>query len=860
MKQYTVTGMSCAACSARVEKAVSKVDGVTSCSVSLLTNSMGVEGSATDAQIVEAVEQAGYGASPKVTATESENDKANNSLEQLKAAQDALVDRETPKLRNRLISSLIFLVVLMYFSMGHMMWGWPLPEFFNGNHVAMGLLQLLLTVAVMVINQKFFISGFKGLIHGAPNMDTLVALGSAASFGYSVYALFAMTAAQVKGDMDAVMSYMHEFYFESAAMILALITVGKMLEAHSKGKTTDALKSLMQLAPKTATVVRDGVEQEISVDAVKKGDIFVVRPGENIPVDGEIIDGTTAVNESALTGESIPVDKQPKDAVSAATVNQSGFIRCRATRVGEDTTLSQIIQMVSDAAATKAPIAKIADRVSGVFVPAVITIAIITIIAWLIAGETVGFALARGISVLVISCPCALGLATPVAIMVGNGKGAKSGILFKTAASLEATGRTQIVALDKTGTITSGEPKVTDIVPDETFFEETGNNAGALLAIAASVEAKSEHPLAKAIMERAKTDEIAVAEVTDFSAVVGNGLTAILAGKMIKAGNLAFVSKFVKVSDDMRAKAVEFSKEGKTPLFFAADDRLCGIIAVADTIKEDSPEAVRQLKNMGIRVVMLTGDNEQTANAIGKQAGVDEVIAGVLPDGKEAVIRKLKKQGRVAMVGDGINDAPALTRADMGIAIGAGSDVAIDAADVVLMKSRLIDVPAAVRLSRATLTNIHENLFWAFFYNVIGIPLAAGLWYPLLGWKLNPMFGAAAMSLSSFCVVTNALRLNLCRVYDPKHDRKATPDRKNKTDKPNESEEKSMTKTMNIEGMMCGHCEARVKKALEALDAVSEAAVSHESGTAVVTLSSDISDEKLKETVEAEDYKVTSIQ
>ena len=860
MKQYTVTGMSCAACSARVEKAVSKVDGVTSCSVSLLTNSMGVEGSATDAQIVEAVEQAGYGASPKGTATESENDKANNSLEQLKAAQDALVDRETPKLRNRLIASLIFLVVLMYFSMGHMMWGWPLPEFFNGNHVAMGILQLLLTVAVMVINQKFFISGFKGLIHGAPNMDTLVALGSAASFGYSVYALFAMTAAQVNGDMDAVMSYMHEFYFESAAMILALITVGKMLEAHSKGKTTDALKSLMQLAPKTATVVRNGVEQEISVDAVKKGDIFVVRPGENIPVDGEIIDGTTAVNESALTGESIPVDKQPKDAVSAATVNQSGFIKCRATRVGEDTTLSQIIQMVSDAAATKAPIAKIADRVSGVFVPAVITIAIITIIAWLIAGETVGFALARGISVLVISCPCALGLATPVAIMVGNGKGAKSGILFKTAASLEATGRTQIVALDKTGTITSGEPKVTDIVPDETFFEETGNHAGALLAIAASVEAKSEHPLAKAIMERAKTDEIAVAEVTDFSAVVGNGLTATLAGKMIKAGNLSFVSKFVKVSDDMRAKAVEFSKEGKTPLFFAADDRLCGIIAVADTIKEDSPEAVRQLKNMGIRVVMLTGDNEQTANAIGKQAGVDEVIAGVLPDGKEAVIRKLKKQGRVAMVGDGINDAPALTRADMGIAIGAGSDVAIDAADVVLMKSRLIDVPAAVRLSRATLTNIHENLFWAFFYNVIGIPLAAGLWYPLLGWKLNPMFGAAAMSLSSFCVVTNALRLNLCRVYDPKHDRKATPDRKNKTNKPNESEEKSMTKTMNIEGMMCGHCEARVKKALEALDAVSEAAVSHESGTAVVTLSSDISDEKLKETVEAEDYKVTSIQ
>ena len=851
MEQYNVTGMSCAACSSRVEKAVSKVPGVTSCSVSLLTNSMGVEGTASSHDIITAVEQAGYGASLKG---------ANKEQVSMSEAEEALEDHETPVLKRRLIASIGFLLVLMYFSMGHMMWGWPLPEFFNGNLVAMGLLQLLLTVAVMVINQKFFISGFKGLIHGAPNMDTLVALGSAASFGYSVYALFAMTAAQVNGDMDAVMSYMHEFYFESAAMILALITVGKMLEAHSKGKTTDALKSLMQLAPKTATVVRDGVEQEISVDAVKKGDIFVVRPGENIPVDGEIIDGTTAVNESALTGESIPVDKQPKDAVSASTVNQSGFIKCRATRVGEDTTLSQIIQMVSDAAATKAPIAKIADRVSGVFVPAVITIAIITIIAWLIAGETVGFALARGISVLVISCPCALGLATPVAIMVGNGKGAKSGILFKTAASLEATGRTQIVALDKTGTITSGEPKVTDIVPDETFFEENGNNAGKLLAIAASVEAKSEHPLAKAIMERAKTDEIAVAEVTDFSAVVGNGLTAILAGKIIKAGNLAFVSKFVKVSDDMRAKAVEFSKEGKTPLFFAADDRLCGIIAVADTIKEDSPEAVRQLKNMGIRVVMLTGDNEQTANAIGKQAGVDEVIAGVLPDGKEAVIRKLKKQGRVAMVGDGINDAPALTRADMGIAIGAGSDVAIDAADVVLMKSRLIDVPAAVRLSRATLTNIHENLFWAFFYNVIGIPLAAGLWYPLLGWKLNPMFGAAAMSLSSFCVVTNALRLNLCRVYDPKHDRKATPDRKNKTDKPNESEEKSMTKTMNIEGMMCGHCEARVKKALEALDAVSEAAVSHESGTAVVTLSSDISDEKLKETVEAEDYKVTSIQ
>ena len=852
MEQYTVTGMSCAACSSRVEKAVSKVSGVTSCSVSLLTNSMGVEGTASQSEIIAAVEAAGYGASVKGADAGAKKGAAMD--------EDALKDRETPIMKRRLIASLCFLIPLMYISMGHMMWNWPLPGFLADNHVAMGLIQLLFTGIIMVINQKFFINGFKGLLHGAPNMDTLVALGSGASFVYSTYALFAMTDAQVKMDMEGVMSYMHEFYFESAAMILTLITVGKMLEAHSKGKTTDALKSLMKLAPKTAVVLKNGVETEVPIDQVKKGDIFVVRPGENIPVDGIVLEGTSAVNEAALTGESIPVDKAEGDKVSAATMNQSGFLKCEATRVGEDTTLSQIIQMVSDAAATKAPIAKIADRVSGIFVPAVITIAIITIIAWLIAGETVGFALARGISVLVISCPCALGLATPVAIMVGNGKGAKSGILFKTAASLEATGRTQIVALDKTGTITSGEPKVTDIVPDETFFEETGNHAGALLAIAASVEAKSEHPLAKAIMERAKTDEIAVAEVTDFSAVVGNGLTAILAGKMIKAGNLAFVSKFVKVSDDMRTKAVEFSKEGKTPLFFAADDRLCGIIAVADTIKEDSPEAVRQLKNMGIRVVMLTGDNEQTANAIGKQAGVDEVIAGVLPDGKEAVIRKLKKQGRVAMVGDGINDAPALTRADMGIAIGAGSDVAIDAADVVLMKSRLIDVPAAVRLSRATLTNIHENLFWAFFYNVIGIPLAAGLWYPLLGWKLNPMFGAAAMSLSSFCVVTNALRLNLCRVYDPKHDRKAKPDRKDKADKPNESEEKSMTKTMNIEGMMCGHCEARVKKALEALDAVSEAVVSHESGTAVVTLSSDISDEKLKETVEAEDYKVTSIQ
>ena len=868
MKQYTVKGMSCAACSARVEKAVSKVDGVTSCSVSLLTNSMGVEGTASEAEIVAAVEAAGYGAAPKGAHSSADGSSASNgSLDQLEAAQDALVDRETPKLKKRLIVSVVFLVVLMYFSMGHMMWGWPLPAFFDGNHVAMGLVQLLLTIAVMVINQKFFISGFKGLIHGAPNMDTLVALGAGASFGYSVYALFAMTDAQVKGDMDAVMSYMHEFYFESAAMILTLITVGKMLEAHSKGKTTDALKSLMQLAPKTATVVRDGREVEISVDAVRKDDIFVVRPGENIPVDGEVIEGVSAVNESALTGESIPVDKQPGDQVSAATVNQSGFIKCRATRVGEDTTLSQIIQMVSDAAATKAPIAKIADKVSGIFVPAVITIAVITIIVWLVAGQSIGFALARGISVLVISCPCALGLATPVAIMVGNGKGAKSGILFKTAASLEATGRTQIVALDKTGTITSGEPKVTDIVVNPEFFRNeaddgtehgmAGSDEKLLLTLAASVEAKSEHPLAKAVMSRAQEDGIKIAEVSDFSAVVGNGLTANLAGKNIKAGNLSFVSKYVEVSDYMKSKADEFSKAGKTPLFFAQDDKLAGIIAVADTIKEDSPEAVRQLQNMGIKVVMLTGDNEQTARAIGKEAGVDEVIAGVLPDGKENVIKQLKKQGKVAMVGDGINDAPALTRADMGIAIGAGTDVAIDAADVVLMKSRLIDVPAAIRLSRATLTNIHENLFWAFFYNVIGIPLAAGLWYPLLGWKLNPMFGAAAMSLSSFCVVTNALRLNLCRVYDPKHDRKV---KQNTVNAKNESEEKTMTKTMNIEGMMCGHCEARVKKALEALDAVSEAVVSHENGTAVVTLSAEVSDETLKEAVEAQDYKVTSVQ
>ena len=846
MKQYTVTGMSCAACSSRVEKAVSKVDGVTSCSVSLLTNSMGVDGSASDRAVIEAVEAAGYGAA----VTGRGNDQkgaAAGSLESMESAKDALIDRETPKLRKRLIASVIFLIVLMYFSMGHMMWDWPLPSFFVGNHVAMGLLQLLLTIAVMVINQKFFVSGFKGLIHGAPNMDTLVALGSAASFGYSVYVLFAMTDAQVKGDMDAVMSYMHEFYFESAAMILTLITVGKMLESHSKGKTTDALKSLMKLAPKTATLIRAEKEVVVSIDDVKIGDIFVVRPGENVPVDGIVLDGNSAVNESALTGESIPVDKAAGDKVSAATLNQSGFIRCRATRVGEDTTLSQIIQMVSDAAATKAPIAKIADKVSGVFVPAVITIAVVTIIGWLLAGETAGFALARGISVLVISCPCALGLATPVAIMVGNGKGAKSGILFKTAASLEAAGRTQIIALDKTGTITSGEPVVTDIIPADPSVSDNE-----LLKFAAAVEEKSEHPLARAIIRKAKEEKIEPEEVTDFSAVVGNGLKGVLRGNEIAAGNLKFIEKTAEISDDIRKIADEFSKEGKTPLFFAESGSLLGIIAVADTIKEDSAQAVKQLRNMGIKVVMLTGDNEQTAKAIGKQAGVDEVIAGVLPDGKESVIRNLKRHGKTAMVGDGINDAPALTRADTGIAIGAGTDVAIDAADVVLVKSRLIDVPAAIRLSRATLTNIHENLFWAFFYNVIGIPLAAGLWYPLLGWKLNPMFGAAAMSLSSFCVVTNALRLNLCKVYDSKRDKKIKQIK--------ESEGKNMTKTLNVEGMMCGHCEARVKKALEALDAVDEAVVSHTDGTAVVTLNAEVSDDLLKETVEAQDYKVTSIK
>ena len=846
MKQYTVTGMSCAACSSRVEKAVSKVDGVTSCSVSLLTNSMGVDGSASDRAVIEAVEAAGYGAAVKGRGDDQKG-AAAGSLESMESAKDALIDRETPKLRKRLIASVIFLIVLMYFSMGHMMWDWPIPSFFVGNHVAMGLLQLLLTIAVMVINQKFFVSGFKGLIHGAPNMDTLVALGSAASFGYSVYVLFAMTDAQVKGDMDAVMSYMHEFYFESAAMILTLITVGKMLESHSKGKTTDALKSLMKLAPKTATLIRDEKEVVVSIDDVKSGDIFVVRPGENVPVDGIVLDGNSAVNESALTGESIPVDKAAGDKVSAATLNQSGFIRCRATRVGEDTTLSQIIQMVSDAAATKAPIAKIADKVSGVFVPTVITSAVVTVIGWLLAGETAGFALARGISVLVISCPCALGLATPVAIMVGNGKGAKSGILFKTAASLEAAGRTQIIALDKTGTITSGEPVVTDIIPADPSVSDNE-----LLKFAAAVEEKSEHPLARAIIRKAKEEKIEPEEVTDFSAVVGNGLKGVLRGNEIAAGNLKFIEKTAEISDDIRKIADELSKEGKTPLFFAESGSLLGIIAVADTIKEDSAQAVKQLRNMGIKVVMLTGDNEQTAKAIGKQAGVDEVIAGVLPDGKESVIRKLKRHGKTAMVGDGINDAPALTRADTGIAIGAGTDVAIDAADVVLVKSRLIDVPAAIRLSRATLTNIHENLFWAFFYNVIGIPLAAGLWYPLLGWKLNPMFGAAAMSLSSFCVVTNALRLNLCKVYDSKRDKKIKQIK--------ESEGKNMTKTLNVEGMMCGHCEARVKKALEALDAVDEAVVSHTDGTAVVTLNAEVSDDLLKETVEAQDYKVTSVK
>ena len=890
MKQYTVTGMSCAACSSRVEKAVSKVPGVTACSVSLLTNSMGVEGDVPPETVIHAVEDAGYGASLKGQGTAAQAQSASE-------AEDALKDRETPVLKHRLIASLGFLAVLMYMSMGHMMWGWPLPHFMDGNHVAIGLLQLLLAGIIMVINQKFFISGFKGLLHRAPNMDTLVALGSGASFIYSTYALFAMTDAQLKGNDTAVMSYMHEFYFESAAMILALITVGKMLEARSKGKTTDALKGLMKLAPKTAVIIRDGVETKVPIEEVKKGDVFVVRPGENIPVDGVVLEGASAVNEAALTGESIPVDKAQGDPVSAATVNQSGYLRCEATRVGEDTSLSQIIRMVSDAAATKAPIAKIADRVSGVFVPAVITIAVVTTIVWLLAGQTFGFALARGISVLVISCPCALGLATPVAIMVGNGMGAKNGILFKTAVSLEETGKMDIVALDKTGTITSGEPRVTDVIPSGGVTEKE------LVSLALSLEKKSEHPLAKAVLLYAKEQQIDAPEAADFQALPGNGLSGTLDGASLAGGSFSYISGHTTVSAQEQASFERLASEGKTPLCFMKNGRLAGMIAVADVIKEDSPQAVRELQNMGIRVVMLTGDNERTARAIGAQAGVDEVIAGVLPDGKESVIRSLKEQGRVAMVGDGINDAPALTRADIGIAIGAGTDIAIDAADVVLMKSRLSDVPAAIRLSRATLRNIHENLFWAFFYNVVGIPLAAGLWYPIFGWKLNPMFGAAAMSLSSFCVVTNALRLNLFKMHDASKDhpmRKRAEKAANKggekaenagavrmgaedtrsigqTANENETVSKemqksenqknninmegiTMTKTMNIEGMMCGHCEARVKKALEALAGVESAEVSHEKGTAIVSMSADVADDTLKEAVEAQDYKVDSIQ
>ena len=855
MQQFIVTGMSCAACSARVEKAVSKVEGVTSCSVSLLTNSMGVEGTAADQAIIQAVEAAGYGASVKGEAAE------HSGASSMAAEEEMLKDHDTPVLKRRLLASLGFLIVLMYFSMGHMMWGWPLPAFFENNHIAMGLVQLLLTGIVMVINQKFFISGFTSLAHRAPNMDTLVALGSTAAFGYSTYALFAMTDAQVKGDMEMVMHYMHEFYFESAAMILTLITVGKMLEARSKGKTTDALKGLMKLASKTAVVERNGQEVTVPIEQVKKGDIFLVRPGENVPVDGVILEGTSALNEAALTGESIPVDKKPGDVVSAATLNQSGFIRCEATRVGEDTTLSQIIQMVSDAAATKAPIAKIADKVSGVFVPAVITIAVITMIVCLLAGESVGFALARGISVLVISCPCALGLATPVAIMVGNGMGAKNGILFKTAVSLEETGKVQIVALDKTGTITNGEPVVTDMVPAEGVTEES------LLALAASLEKRSEHPLAKAILKYAGEQQLTVEDVYEFEALPGNGLTAVRKGVKLAGGNYAFIRTQTEVSEDLLKQSEALAEQGKTPMFFSENGRLAGIIAVADTMKEDSRQAVSELRNMGIRVVMLTGDNERTARAIGAQAGVDDVIAGVLPDGKESMIRKLQQYGKVAMVGDGINDAPALTKADMGIAIGAGTDVAIDAADVVLMKSRLSDVAAAVRLSRATLRNIHENLFWAFFYNVIGIPLAAGVWIPIFGWTLNPMFGASAMSLSSFCVVTNALRLNLFNMHDAKKDKKLKNPAiikelvdNNKTNHNQENKEiGTMKKTMKIEGMMCGHCEATVKKALEGLDGVASAEVSHEAGTAVVELSADVADDVLKKTVEDKDYKVTAI-
>ena len=857
MKQYIVTGMSCAACSSRVEKAVSKVEGVENCSVSLLTNSMGVEGTASDEAVIKAVEDAGYGASLKTSHTASDKSgtsQKSGSQGMYAAQEDMLKDRATPVLKKRLIASLGFLIVLMYISMGHMMWGWPLPAFLEGNHVAMGLIQMLLTIIIMVINQKFFISGFRGLLHKAPNMDTLVALGSGAAFVYSTYALFAMTDAQVRMDMDGVMHYMHEFYFESAAMILTLITVGKMLEAHSKGKTTDAIKSLMKLAPKTANIIRDGSELNVPVENVKKGDIFIVRPGENIPVDGIVVEGSSAVNEAALTGESIPVDKSAGDNVSAATLNQSGFLKCEASRVGEDTTLSQIIQMVSDAAATKAPIAKIADRVSGVFVPAVITIALITIAAWLIAGQSVGFALARGISVLVISCPCALGLATPVAIMVGNGMGAKNGMMFKTASSLEETGKIDIVALDKTGTITSGEPKVTDIICADGFGKSD------LLENAYSIEMLSEHPLAKAVTGYVKDNKSDIFNkkynITEFQALAGNGLSGINGEDKITGGSLKFMSNTVNVPKEMDKKAQELAEQGKTPLLFAKNDKLLGIIAVADVIKEESGQAVKELHDMGVRVVMLTGDNERTAKAIGRQAGVDEVIAGVLPDGKEAVIRKLKESGKVAMVGDGINDAPALTRADIGIAIGAGTDIAIDAADIVLMKSRLTDVSAAIRLSRATLRNIHENLFWAFFYNIIGIPLAAGVWIPLFGWTLNPMFGAAAMSLSSFCVVTNALRLNLFKVYDASHDRKRVKKHDNNK---NSKGEKNMEKTLNIEGMMCGHCEARVKKALEALAQVDEAVVSHESGTAVVKLNVDVDNAVLKEAVEAQDYKVTGI-
>ena len=856
MEQYTVTGMSCAACSARVEKAVKAVPGVTSCSVSLLTNSMGVEGTASASAIVKAVQEAGYGASPKAAAAETPS-----------AELDALADHETPRLKKRLIASLVFLAVLMYFSMGHMMWGWPLPHWFDGNHVAMGLVQLLLAGIVMVINQKFFISGFKGLLHRTPNMDTLVALGSSASFLWSTYALFAMTRAQVDGNDALVMHYMMELYFESAAMILTLITVGKMLEARSKGKTTDALKSLMKLAPQTATLLREGAEVTVPIAQVKKGDLFVVRPGENIPVDGLVLEGSSAVNESALTGESIPVDKAAGDKVSAATTNQSGFLKCEATRVGEDTTLAQIIRMVSDAAATKAPIAKIADTVSGFFVPAVISISVLTTLVWLLLGREFGYALARGISVLVISCPCALGLATPVAIMVGNGLGARNGILFKTAASLEAAGRTQIVALDKTGTITSGEPRVTDILPAE------GVSESELLTLAASLEQKSEHPLAKAVLAYAETETIACPDVTDFAALPGNGLSARLDGMEIYGGNAEFIATKASVPAELQAEAARLAAEGKTPLFFGGAGRLMGVIAVADTLKEDSPRAIRELQNMGIRVVMLTGDNQRTADAIGRQAGVDEVIAGVLPDGKEAVIRRLQESGKVAMVGDGINDAPALTRADTGIAIGAGTDVAIDAADVVLMNSRLSDVPAAIRLSRATLRNIHENLFWAFIYNIIGIPLAAGVFIPF-GLTLNPMFGAAAMSLSSFCVVSNALRLNLFDLHSTKHDRKpksaalpaapvqpaAAENTAEPVSAPVVKEDNAMKKTLHVEGMMCCHCEARVKKALEALPAVDEAVVSHEAGTAIVTLNAEVSDADLKKAVEDQDYKVTGIE